>query len=270
MRYRFISDSHIHSDCSFDGNDSVMMLSERAAALGYYSITVTDHCECDVYYKDSYDKTVEQSFFETRKAKAVFRDRLAVFNGIELGQPLYDLGAAEDALSKCDFDFVLGSVHNLRDKKDFYYLNYNEENVPALLNAYFDELISLSQWSGIDSLAHLTYPLRYIVGGYQITVNLKNYWDKIETILKNLAKNGKALEVNTSGLRQVIGVTMPDFDVVARFKELGGRYVTLGSDAHRWADVGSCIEDGLMLLRKAGFNHFTVYEKRRPVLLPIE
>ena len=35
MRYHYISDSHVHSDCSFDGTDPVMMICERAAALGF-------------------------------------------------------------------------------------------------------------------------------------------------------------------------------------------------------------------------------------------
>ena len=52
MKYKFISDNHTHSKNSFDGNDSVMMMCERAASLGLYSITVTDHCECNEYYKN--------------------------------------------------------------------------------------------------------------------------------------------------------------------------------------------------------------------------
>ena len=63
MRYHYISDSHVHSDCSFDGTDPVMMICERAAALGLYSIAVTDHCECDIYYKEGFDRSVVQSFF---------------------------------------------------------------------------------------------------------------------------------------------------------------------------------------------------------------
>ena len=58
-------------------------------------------------------------------------------------------------------------------------------------------------------------------------------------------------------------------DIIKRFKELGGKYVTIGSDAHRWGDVGSGIEDGMRVLLKCGFTHFTVYEKRKPRLLPI-
>ena len=63
--------------------------------------------------------------------------------------------------------------------------------------------------------------------------------------------------------------TMPDEEIIKRFKELGGKYITIGSDAHRWGDVGAGIEDGMRVLLKCGFTHFTVYEKRKPKLLPI-
>ena len=270
MRYRYISDSHAHSDCSIDGVDPATMLCERAAALGLYALTVTDHCECDAYLKDGYDKAIRQSFFEARKARAVFRDRLRVYAGMELGQPLHDLDAAEKALSSCSFDFVLGSVHNLRDKEDFYFLDYGSVNVEVLLQCYFDELLEMVEWGGFDSLAHLTYPLRYIVGDHGIPVDLNRFRPSIDAILKALVERDLALEINTSGLRQAIGLTMPELDIVARFKELGGRYVTIGSDAHRWADIGAGVEEGIALAAKAGFTHFAVYEQRRPRLLPIE
>ena len=95
------------------------------------------------------------------------------------------------------------------------------------------------------------------------------YAQQLDAVLETLIKNDKALEVNTSGLRQLIGTTLPDENVIRRFRELGGRYVTLGSDAHRWGDVGAGIEDGLNLLLKCGFTHFTVYSKREPVMLPV-
>jgi histidinol-phosphatase (PHP family) len=44
---------------------------------------------------------------------------------------------------------------------------------------------------------------------------------------------GAALEVNSSGLRQAPKETYPTAAAVTRFRELGGRHVTAGSDAHR-------------------------------------
>lgn len=270
MRYRYISDTHVHSDCSIDGVDPATMLCERAAVLGLYSITVTDHCEANAYLSDRYDKAIRQSFFEAKKARAIFCDRLRVYAGMELGQPLQDKEAAEKALSGCNFDFVLCSLHNLTGKEDFYFLNYTGMDVNSLLQSYFEELLETARWGGFDSLAHLTYPLRYIVGDYGISVNLSDYRKIIDEILLTLVQGEKALEINTSGLRQSFGRTLPEKEIISRFKELGGRYVTIGSDAHRWADLGAGVEEGIATAYKAGFTHFAVYEQRRPKLLPIE
>lgn len=270
MKYRYISDSHTHSENSFDGNDSIIMMSERAANIGLYSITVTDHCECQEYFEKNYRDTVSKSIFDISKARALYHGKLQIFTGIELGQPTQNIMAAEDALSLADYDFVLGSLHNLKGEEDFYFLNYTEENVPILLERYFNELLELACQNKFDSLAHMTYPLRYMVG----ISNLKDSFDKfseiIDEILLTIIHNRKALEVNTSGLRQKIGKTLPDEQIVKRYLKLGGKYVTVGSDAHRWGDIGSGIEEGLSMLLKCGFTHFTVFDKHEPQLLPIK
>ena len=59
-------------------------------------------------------------------------------------------------------------------------------------------------------------------------------------------------------------------NIVSRFRELGGKYITIGSDAHRWGDVGSGLEEGYRLAQRCGFSYVTVFEKRQPVLLPID
>ncbi len=268
MYYRYISDSHTHSHCSFDGTDSIVMMCEKASSSGLYSITITDHCECNEYFKENYRDAISNSILEISRARALYHDRVKVYTGVELGQPTQDIKACEDALSLTEYDFVLGSLHNMLGEQDFYFLKYTPESVPALLTRYFDEVLNLVNFGKFDSLAHLTYPLRYIIGS-GIQVDLSDYSRAIETVLKALVKNHLALEINTSGLRQKIGKTLPDETIVKRFHELGGLYVTLGSDAHRWGDIGSGIEDGLEMLYKCGYTHFTVYEKRQPQLLPI-
>ncbi len=273
MKYQFISDSHTHSEHSFDGNDSVIMMCERAAGLGLYSITVTDHCECHEYDENQdnidYRNAIAGSVKDVAKARALYNDRLRVYTGIELGQPTQNRKAAQEVLSLAEYDFVLGSLHNLKGERDFYFLEYTPQNAPLLLDRYFKEVLELVRDNCFDSLAHLTYPLRYMIAHPDITVGLNYFHAQVDEILSLLAQNDKALEVNTSGLRQLIGKTLPDEEVIRRFRELGGKYVTLGSDAHRWGDVGSGIEEGLRLLLKCGFTHFTVYEKRKPKLLPI-
>lgn len=269
MKYKFISDNHIHSSNSFDAKDSVIMLAERACNLGLYSITITDHCDCDVYYQNNLRSSIENSIRDTVKARGLYSSRLEICTGIELGQPAQDLDAAEEALSLGEYDFVLGSLHNLRNEQDFYFLRYTAENTPKLLERYFREMMELIEYGKFDSLAHLTYPFRYIVSNPELKITPKNYSDQIDAVLEAIIKKDIALEVNTSGLRQPIGKTLPDEDIVKRYRSLGGKYVTIGSDAHRWGDVGAGIEDGLNMLLKCGFTHFTLYRRHEPVMLPI-
>lgn len=270
MKYRYISDSHVHSDCSRDGADPTMMMCESAAQLGLYALTMTDHCECNAYYSEAYDRSIRQSFFEARKASAVFRERLHVYAGVEIGQPMQNKAAADDVFNTCDFDFALASVHNVRNLNDFYDLDYTKYEIADLLHRYFDEILETIEWGRFDSLSHLTYPWRYIVGEHGLTIHEELFQDQIDEVLKLLIKKNKALELNTSGLRQKLQKTMPDEGILVRYRELGGKLVTVGSDAHRWADVGGGVEHGLSLLHKVGFNHFAIYVQHKPVFLPIE
>lgn len=269
MNKRFFSDSHMHSEHSFDGNDSVVMLCEQAIKLGLYSITITDHCECNEYFANNVRKSIEASIIASGRARATYSEKIRVYTGVELGQPTQNKLAADEVLSLCDYDFVIGSLHNLKNEQDFYFLEYNDSNVKELLERYFTQLYELAVDNRFDTLAHITYPLRYIYGKVTEEVKYDTYKLMIDEILKILVKNDKALEINTSGLRQRIGVTLPGEAVISRFKELGGKYITVGSDAHRWGDVGSGIEVGYELAEKCGFSYVTVFEKREPVLLPI-
>lgn len=270
-----ICDSHVHSDCSFDARDPVEKLALAAVKKGISSITVTDHCEAPMVMlgdKSKYghfDVLIPKSIQKTEACRKKYQGRLDIYTGLELGEPLQDPTGTSRALSYGAFDFVLASVHNLQGEEDFYYLEYTKENVPVLLNRYFDELLMTADFPHFDSLAHLTYPLRYIAERTDIQVCLSDYAGKIDGILKKLAERQKALEVNTSGYFKKIGAALPDESIVKRFKELGGKYVTLGSDAHSAEALGQGLDKGMSLIRNCGFQAYTIFSKHRPVLVDL-
>ena len=117
-------DLHVHTDNSPDGNHSPMFICERAEFDGMRAIALTDHCEVDVYKAERYDKRVQQAYFEASKAQSAFRGKVLVLRGIELGQPHYDSKTAESVLSARSYDMVIGSVHNLRGREDFYFMEH--------------------------------------------------------------------------------------------------------------------------------------------------
>lgn len=215
MDKRKICDSHTHSSNSFDAKNTVEELCESAIGLGLYALTITDHCEANIYDDPQhsefgdFSKRIPQSVKDIAQAKKKYEGKLRLYCGLELGEPMQDLSAAGRALRLADFDFILASVHNIAGEQDFYWLDYREDEVEELLRRYFSEVLQTARWNHFDSLAHLTYPLRYIKKKLGLDVDTGLFKDQIDLILRTLAINGKALEVNSSGLRQELGRRCP-------------------------------------------------------------
>ena len=261
-------DSHLHSDNSFDGTHSITFMCEKAVEKNISGICFTDHCELLDFELDHYEMRITQSCFEANKAKVVFKGRLAVMAGVEMSDVLHDEALTDFMINKFDFDMVMASQHYDSDGTDYYDIDFSKitlEEAYRMLTDYYTYLIRVAKWNKFDTMGHLTYPLRYMVGDNKLPVDMKRYDDMFDEILKTVAENGKAIEINTSGLFGSLGDTLPSIKYVKRFRELGGEYVTIGSDAHRAEHLGRGIETGMQMLLDAGFNYFTFYKARQPI-----
>ena len=119
-----------------------------------------------------------------------------------------------------------------------------------------DDLILLADIPYIDVITHVTYVIRYIqaAGG---DLELKPYYGKYEILFKKMVANNKALEINTSNLRRGFGTTMPSEDLIKMYAEMGGKLITVGSDAHRAHEIGANIDQGYKLAEKYGLTPVT-------------
>ena len=273
MAFRKILDMHTHTDNSFDGNHSTMFMCECAERLGLRGVAFTDHVETDIFYQDDFDRRAKNSYFDIVKARDAFRGKLLVFVGVELGEPTYDTATAEKLLNTLHYDFVIGSIHNLRGQEDFCLLdvdNTDDEEIRDILNEYFEEERLLAEWGKVDALGHLTYPLRYICGEHGRKVDLRDYSNQIEAVLRALIHSGTALEINTSGLFQKLQSTMPPEEIVAQYRRMGGERITIGSDSHYGEKLGFGVQEGMELAVRCGFREMTIFQDREPVQIPIE
>lgn len=265
-----VPDTHCHSCHSFDSETPVRAMMESALQKKLTHVCITDHCDTQFLVEHRLREEIPAMYREVNALREeAAANGLRFMAGVELGQPYQAPEYAREVLAMADWDLVIGSLHNLRGKDDFYWLDYTKEDVPALLDRYFEEQLEMIAWDDFDTLAHLTYPLRYIKK-YNIPVSLDAWEKPIETVLRELVKAGKALEVNVSGWRQGMGEPLPGGKWLAMYKALGGTMVTLGSDAHTAEDLGADITRGIDLLREVGFAGVTVFEKRKPVLYPFE
>ncbi len=258
-------DSHMHCAASEDSETPIEAIVSAALAKGLTAVAITDHVELVDYRQGAYDVAYRESW--ELMEKAVAPDGLQLLKGIELGEPCFDLPLAEQILASHPYDFVLASQHRLSDElPDYYFIDYSswsDARIEVEMTRYFEAVLDIVKWNGFDSLAHLTYPFRYLPekwrdGDYRV------FQTVIDEILGRLAENDKSLEINTSGIRKGLGVTSPDLPLIKRFYELGGRRITIGSDAHREREVGADLDEAAQLAETAGFDGYTMYVARTP------
>lgn len=263
-------DMHTHSDNSPDGTHTPMYMCELAIKKGLRALAITDHCEIDQFVEQKYASSVFHSYFETVKARSAFEGQLLVLIGLEVGQAFSNKALAEKLIEKYQYDFVLASVHTpTGGDTDIKEIDYTKIDVYEFMNKYFEELTELAKWDGCDALAHITCPMRGIKGLYNIDFDYSKVQQSLDKLLLTIIENNKALEINTSGLRQPVGQTMPDEPILKRYRELGGEYVTIGSDAHNAYDVGEGIETAMQMLKRCGFDKITFYVSRQAIQIDI-
>jgi histidinol-phosphatase (PHP family) len=276
-------DCHTHTGISPDGSGTAGGLCRSAISKGLNALAITEHIELNRWFSQahygnvprnddeiySYCDIMEKSMKQNCSVRDTYGSRIHIISGIELGQPHLDFGLAEAIMHDARLDYVIASLHELMGKEDFYYLDYSHENIDALMEQYFKELLKICEWGKFDVLGHITYPLRYIEGEHGLCAHIENYEEHIRECLKALAQHGCGIEINTSGLRQKYGKMFPTLEVLKIYREYGGEMVTIGSDAHCADDVGKGVADGVKMASEAGFPYLCYFSEREPIYIKI-
>lgn len=265
----YLVDSHSHTLVSIDCESSLDSMAEGAIAAGIHSFHTTDHCDLL-----DYDGTPVTSFpWEQAKAnfhrvKESTESRLELCLGVEMGSVTSAPEVARRIIAEGgdELDFVLGSAHNwvgTHDNREMYLFDFSDSALArAAVDTYLEQARELAYTypDCYDSLAHLVYPLRYIRrdGGH---ISLEEYPDIVRDIFTQIARTDRALELNTWQGKD-LDIWLP---LLKTYRECGGRYVTVGADAHVPGDIGKGIPEAYDLLKAAGFSTVTTFVRRQPV-----
>lgn len=267
MQFKY--DYHIHTIRSGDGKSTLGEVCESAIRKGIKEIAVTEHFEPILADKDYkfYEPLICRE--EVIKANEIYKGKLKIKMGVELGQPHLFLESTNRMLKKTSFDYIIGSAHKLPGDTDVSRLDYRVISIEDACQIYINEIRELVSLADFDCVGHLDLIKRYSTSIYKTRITLMTKYELLKEVLKLIISKGKGIEINTSGLRQLPKETMPGVDVLKLYRELGGEVLTIGSDAHRAVDVAEGIDTALENAREAGFKYLTIFNERKPEWISI-
>jgi len=173
---------------------------------------------------------------------------LRILSGVETGESHLFAASAGAVVHGHHFDRVLGSLHTLAWEGRL----VNSSSLfqilePAdVMRRYLAEVAALVEGSdAFEILAHLDYPRRHwpaSAGRYPES----GFEEEYRAVLRALASSGRVLEVNT--LSPMASVTL-----LGWWRDVGGRAVSFGSDAHVASRVADRFREAVQIAEAAGF-----------------
>lgn len=254
---RYLSDYHLHSKYSFDSNQTIEEIIQKAISMNLNEICLTEHISFD-------PEDTSYNFFnfkdyenEIKSLSEKYYKKIIIKKGLEIGEYHLYKEDFDKYLKEHSLDFIIGSLHNLNGKG--LRVNISENGVDYTYKTYFKELLEFVQIGDFDVLGHLDIVQRYAFkeGG---VYNFEDYKDYIYDILKIIISRGKGIEINTSGLNN--NLLFPKVEILHMYKDLKGEILTVGSDAHTTNRVGEGLNYAYDLLSKIGFKYIFTYENR--------
>jgi len=264
-------DCHMHTTNS-DGRNSTLEMCESAIEKGLDGIIITDHADMNFYNERNTYERIKKSMNYISIAQKKYEGKLNVLKGIELGEYTIAPKKAEEVLSLNCFDAVLCSVHYV--PKAGWFLAYNridfsdetisDDDINEYLKLYSELLSETVDCFDFDILSHIQCPVRYTTAKHKRKTDIRIYEDKICEILEKIIKRNIALEINTA----VFGVDYEKYNMQSEFilnlyKSMGGKMVTLGSDAHSIAGISTNFTTAAKMLKKCGFESIYYFENRQ-------
>lgn len=244
---------HIHSKFSFDSDLEPEIIVENSMMKNYGLISITDHLDFNPkdpafgHYKYKESEDLYQKISEKyNKIKIIF--------GVEIGYEKAREEEIKNYLKDKKFKIKIGSIHCMQDIIISDWMkNFKDDEIEYATGIYYDELKNLVSSGIFNVIGHFDYYKKYSNNTDIAKKIWVKYYLKIENIFKIGIENNVFPEINTSGMRQKPQEPYPSFDILSIYKDVGGRYISIGSDAHRLEHLDYGIIDAIEMIKKFDF-----------------
>lgn len=271
-----IYDQHLHSNHSFDSSAEPAEVCAAAIERGLAGITFTEHFDTHPTEWDDCRFDYAAIAAEHARLRERFGQRLTVGTGIEVCYQPARMDFILNYLGHRFFDLVILSVHwtpcgPIHRKKSWQGLSPEQgtrQYLETVLNAVrYCAQLKKNNASPFHVLGHLDFVKRY-THRWWAENRIEDCTDQVDDILRYCLKADLIPEINTSTFRKDLGEPMPAAWVTRRYKELGGVCMSLGSDAHRPAEVGSHFNEAAQIVADAGLQGQAVFAAGSRTIIP--
>lgn len=266
------TDYHLHTTLSHDGISTMEEHIENAIKLGLKELCFTEHYDRYEGLRNNQLETINVKNYVEKfiQHKEKYKNQISLKLGIEIGLQPDIKEIISNMVKQYPFDFIIGSSH-ITCKKDIskdvtFFEGLTQKEA---YTKYFREVLeNVKIYDEFDVYGHIDYIVRY--GGYQErTIKYSDYKDILDEILTHIINKGKGIEINTSGYRYGLNDPHPNKEILTRYKELGGKIITIGSDAHKIQDICSDFEKATELLKEIGYKNYAIFENRLPKFIEL-
>jgi histidinol-phosphatase (PHP family) len=266
-----LMDLHNHTTRCCHATGPMAAYVERAKALGLSNFGFSDHShwmlqacgerlamlagELDAYVADVLALQAEYD----SEAPRPFHVRL----GMEMDFMPSRLPLAREIQSRYDWDYIIGSVHNIGFEKLQAPEMYDQWSIDDVCELYFHQLGMMVDERFCDIIAHIDLPKKM---GRRPASGMLSH---VESLIPAILAAGMAVEINTSGRDAPAQEFMPGWEVIEALAAAGVP-LTLSSDAHAPHQVGRHFAEVLAGLRRLGVRELVYFEGRTMRHAPLD
>lgn len=272
-------DYHVHTEYSDDSLYPMEDCVKDAIRKGMDEICFCDHVDYGVKLDPmGLDEETKKHavlnvnyplyFAQIQALQEKYQGQIVLRKGLEFGMQTHTIPAFRQLQQMWPLDFVILSIHQVNDRQ-FHLREFQEGQSEAqYYTAYYQALYEVIQrYHDYSVLGHLDLMKRYDDSdGYDGFIH---HYDQIEQILKTVIADGKGIEVNTSFHRYGLDSMLPDERILRLYHDLGGTILTIGSDSHAPAHLGTYIDEAKRTLREIGFTQFCTFKEMQPIFHPL-
>ncbi len=244
---------HIHSKFSFDSELDPEFIVENSLLRNYNVISITDHL--DFNPKDpAYGHYKYEDAENLNEMLNIKYNNIKIIFGVEVGYEKVRENEIKEYLNNKRFEIKIGSIHCMNDTIISDWMkSFADDEIEYAAGIYYEELNNLVLSGIFNIIGHFDYYKKYATN-IEIAKHVwKKFHLKIEKIFREAVERNIIPEINTSGLRQQTGEPYPSEELLEIYKDVGGIYISIGSDAHKKEHLDYGIVEAETTIKKFGF-----------------